>query len=133
MRDIYLKAVLSGYRIVGVVIPLVEYLGPHQCAHAGIGIYLLESVSVLVPLIVQIDDVICGAALVLLSCTKYLSFHLDAHFLLRFLVLHVVPSVEVALHALLPQVVVRVLLFINMHFAHTAICNSEILVKTIGL
>ena len=133
MRYIYLKAILSGYRIVCVIVLRVEYLGPHQCAYAGIGIHLLESISVLVPLVVQIDDVVCGAALVLLGCTKYLSFHLDAHLLLLFLVLHMVPPVEVAVHALLPQVVMRVVLFINMHFTHMAIRNSEILVKTIGL
>jgi hypothetical protein len=45
----------------------------------------------------------------------------------------VVPPVEVAIHALLPQVVMRVVLLVNMLLSNTAICNSEILVKTVGL
>jgi hypothetical protein len=45
----------------------------------------------------------------------------------------VVPPVEVAIHALLPQVVMRVVLLVDVLLADTAIRNSEVLIKTVGL
>jgi hypothetical protein len=45
----------------------------------------------------------------------------------------VVPPVEVAIHALLPQVVMRVVFLVDMLLADTAICNSEVLIKTVSL
>jgi hypothetical protein len=89
--------VLASDHIEVIVVFRVEVLRAHHRTHTRIVVDLLQSLTVFVVLVVERDNVIGRATLILLCCAIDFCLGLKASLLLLFFILHVVPSVEISL------------------------------------
>ena len=124
---------IAGKDVVSSVVLLIKYSRSDERSYTGVIVNLFQASTLVVAVIVHIDDVETCTALVSLTCSIYISFETDSVLLELLLVIHDVESLLLTFKSLFPQVENFGLLLIHYIGSHFLICFVEGLVKTILL
>ena len=115
------------------VILIVQVLAPHQCPDFSIIIKLLQTLSILRSVIVQVHYVICCSSLVLLPCLIQVNPSSNPIRFILFLLFHSIPPILIFPKPFSPQVMQLCLVLIIHLFPHFLVNHCKVFVKTISL
>ena len=89
LRNVDTVSVLAGQNVERAVALVVNVLRAHQSSHSAVSVVLLQLLPIVVLVVVQIEEVVCRASLILLSCIELVSFRLKDLSVLYITSLHV--------------------------------------------
>ena len=123
-------AVLTGQDVVGTVALIVDVLSAHQGSHAAICVVLFKVLAICSLVIVEVQQVVCSAALILLSCIEMVLFDLEDFLLASILCLHVSKAVHLTCVSLFAKMCPLVLNVLELVLANALVSHCEVLVKS---
>jgi len=111
----------------------LQVLGAHEVPNARLLVQVGELLSILVGLVVQVEQVVRCTAMVFLTSIKVINFSLKTHviFLVKFL--HVAKSVGFSFKALLSEMREFILFDFELLRSHFLVSHRKVFVKAIGL
>ena len=118
---------LTGQDVVATVIFFVEYMRSHERTNHAVIVNLAKTSAIFVMLIVHIDNIEAGTALVLFAGLIHVTFHGDSVMLELVIRIHFVKSCFLTLEALLAQVVNFGLLLLQCSSASLLVGLDEVL------
>ena len=132
-RHLDADAFLARENIVGAIALVVNVLGAHEGADAAVLVVLRQLLPIVRLVVVEVEQVVGGAPLILLPRIEVVPLHVDHLRLTHLRLLHVFKSVDFALESLLSEVGPLVLDVLEFLLTHALIRNGEVLVKSLLL
>ena len=133
LRNLNTVPLLTGQDVVGAISLVVDVFGSHEGSYAAVFVILRQALSVLRSVVVEIEQVVGGSTLVLLSSVEVVSFHFDHLLALHIHLFHAFKSVDFSVVSLFAQVGPLVLDVLELLGAHFLVCHREVLVESLLL
>ena len=124
---------LTGKDVVSAIGLIVDILGAHKSSHAAILIVLLETLTVIRLIIVQVEQIVGCTAMVFATGIKMVTLYSNDLMLASLRNFHVFKSLHLALVALFTKMGPLVLHMLELILSDFLISDGKVLVETLLL
>lgn len=129
-RHLDALTLLARQNVVPAVALVVDVFGSHQGSYAAVLVVLSQLVAIVGLVVVQVQQVVCCAALVFLACIELCFFDFESLSLFDIHRLHVFKSVDFSGVALFAQMGPSVLHVCELLLAHFLVGHCKILIES---
>ena len=123
--------VLSSQNIVRTIALIIDVFGAHERPDPTVLVVGLQVVAVGIVIVVVIEQVVGGAALVFLASVELVFLHVEDLRLFDFNLFHVFKSADLSVVSFLTEMSPSVLNMLELLLSNFLICDSKVLVKAL--